>query len=60
MILWQSQGGRVHPQSTGVSDAKMVRWVAVGTTGAGAAADDVVPLWQLINGFTYQTYGLRV
>jgi len=32
----------------------------VGKPAAGPAADDVVPLWQLINGFTYQTYGLRV
>lgn len=36
MILWQTQGGRVYPQSTGISLMGWLRWIANGTSVTGA------------------------
>jgi len=36
MILWQTQGGRVRPQTSGISATMTIlRWIANGTTAAG-------------------------
>ena len=53
----------VLPDGTlGQGDRQHTAWAYSGIL-AGAAAGgstDTIPMWQLINGFTYQTYELRV